>query len=137
MTEKVFGYILLVIGVTAIVFSVVNIYRVFTKKVKPVQLFNFNGISLNTSQMVTNSLPPEFSELTKDNEPAPKTELISAEMINTPSNVVAHLLLMGFIASAGYKLASLGATLVRPIIVKASSGKKLRGLAKPKNEISK
>lgn len=45
-------------------------------------------------------------------------EFISSDMINKPLNLLAHLMLMGFISNIGYKFASLGINFVRPIVVK-------------------
>jgi hypothetical protein len=106
MTEKVVGYILLVGGILLILFSGYSVYSVFTKRAQPTQLFNFEGISLNVSQPI-----PGVKEV-------PKTELISGNILNDSSNIFAHLFLMGFVAATGYKLASIGAMLVRPIKVK-------------------
>lgn len=128
MPEKVTGYILLVTGVAVIVVSTFSVYQVFTKKVQPVKLFNFKGIRLDPSQLINQdftqnlptNLPPEALELlNQQNRPLTKsTEIISADLINDSSNIFAHLFLMGFIASAGFKLASLGVMLARPIVVK-------------------
>lgn len=119
MTEKAIGYFLLVLGILVIIFSGFNVYQVFTRQVKPVQLFNFKGIGLDTSQMLRDSLPPEAGQLLQSNQrSSATTEIIPAELINQTSNVFAHLMLMGFLASIGAKLANLGVMLVRPIVVK-------------------
>ena len=119
MTEKILGYILLGLGIMTTIYSGLNVYAVFTKQTQPVKLFNFKGIGLDTSQMLASSLPPEAAPFLKQNpdKPAP-SEIISAELINDTSNIFAHLMLMGFIASVGAKLANIGAMLVRPIVVK-------------------
>ena len=96
-----------------------NLYQVFTKQAKPVQLFDFKPISINTNEIVAANLPTELSGLMQQNPSnVQKTEIISAEMINDSSNIFAHLLLVGFFVSLGYKFASLGVQLVRPIVVK-------------------
>lgn len=128
MPEKVTGYILIIIGIVAIILSAFSVYQVFTKKSQPVKLFNFKGISLDPSQLINQDLaqnlptnfPPEALELlNQQNRPLTKpAEIISPELLNDSSNIFAHLFLMGFIASVGFKLASLGVMLVRPIVVK-------------------
>lgn len=126
MTEKILGYILISFGIMAIIYAVLSVYSVFTKKSKPVQLFNFEGISLDASQLVPqvpqdlpDNLPPEASQLlNQQNLSSQKAELIPASVLNDSTNIFAHLFLMGFIASAGQKIASLGTRLVRPINVK-------------------
>lgn len=113
MVEKIIGYTILAIGVIIIVFSAINIFLVFTGQSKPVNLFNFPAVSLDLGQSL--GLPGGVK--TKP------TELVSAEVLNQTSNIFAQLLLMGFMASIGQKLASLGVSLVRPIVVKLKEEK--------------
>ena len=101
MSEKIVGYSLLICGIAIILFSAFNVVFVFTKQAQPIQLFNFPPVALS---VVPGTKP---------------TELVSADLINQSSNIFAHLMLMGFIASVGEKLASLGVQLVRPIVVKS------------------
>ena len=70
---------------------------VFTKRITPIDLFSFPDAATQSTQ---------------------KTELISALMLNESSNLFAHLMLMGFMASIGSKIAALGVSMVRPIVVK-------------------
>src|SRR3989344_4345816 len=105
MTEKILGYILITIGILIIFFSGYSVYQVFTKQEKPVQLFNFKGITLDTNQLLAGSLPPEIAQTLPKN--TPKQELISADLLNDSSNLLMHLMFMGFILNVGYKLASI------------------------------
>lgn len=107
MNEKIIGYALLAIGLVIITFAGVNVYQVFTHRILPVQLFSFQGISLDAGQL--------FDPGTKQQA---SLQLISPEMINQTSNVFAHLFLMGFVASIGFKIANLGVGLLRPLEVK-------------------
>ncbi len=118
MSEKVIGYILLCVGIIVIALSGYSVFAVFTKQAEPVKLFNFKGIGINVSQIASNSLPAELSQFVSKNQTPQTTEIISADMLNETSNFIAHYILMGFIASIGFKLASLGVMLVRPIVVK-------------------
>jgi len=119
MTEKVLGYLLIGAGLIAIVYAVLNLFSVFYGKSKPVAIFNFSGISLDTSQLVPQNLTPETSEFFQEQPSgSQQTEIISADVLNQSSNIFAHLLLVGFLASAGQKIASIGTMLVRPINVK-------------------
>lgn len=122
MNEKVIGYSLIIVGILTILFSATSVYLVFTKKSEPVKLFTLQGIGLDLGNLFSDSLPPEATQLLNQNRgKSTRTEIISADLINDTSNIFAHLLLMGFIASIGYKLASLGVMLVRPIVVKLKS----------------
>lgn len=116
MTEKILGYVLIASGILIILFSGFNAYQVFTKQIEPVKLFNFKGISLDTNQLLAGSLPPELSQnLLKTG--GSKTEIIPGGLINDSSNLFAHLLIVGVFINVGYKLASIGTLLVRPIKV--------------------
>lgn len=119
MSEKIVGYVLLVFGVIIILFSGWNVYGVFTKRIQPVQLFGFKGIGIDMGQIISNALPKDLAPLTGTNlQPAQKTEIIPAEMLNGLLDIMAQIILMGFIGGAGYKLASLGVMLLRPVEVK-------------------
>lgn len=109
MPEKTLGYILLVIGISLIVFALVHMFFVFTGKIPPVNLFNSGGISFDPSVFLSSSQ----GQIT-----AGKQELISADYLNLSSNLFMELILMGFIASVGQKFASTGTSLIRPITVK-------------------
>lgn len=95
MSEKIVGYLLISFGVMAIIFSVLNIFSVFSGKTKPVQVFKFDGISLDATQFLPQDLPSEASQVV---QPAStqKAEIIPANVLNDSSNIFAHLLLMGF-----------------------------------------
>lgn len=115
MTEKILGYVLIVLGLSVIFYSAFDVYSVFTGAKPPISPFKLSGISLDLGSLVAG---PEQQQELKASGASLKSELISSEVLNQPLNLTFHLLLMGFIASAGYKLASLGVMLVRPIKVK-------------------
>lgn len=114
------GYLLLTIGIVTIVFSAIDVYQVFTKQKAPIQLFNFQGVSIDPSAYAPQIEVPAGMESFVQQQPKgnQKVELLPADLINLSSNLFAHIMLMGFIASIGSKLASLGTQLVRPIVVK-------------------
>lgn len=111
MTEKVIGYALLAVGVILIIFTAVNIYFVFTGRAQPVELFHSEGISLDLGSLAGAPVATN------------KTELVTAADINLISNLTIQVILMGFLAGTGQKLASLGVQLLRPIVVKAKNEK--------------
>lgn len=113
MSEKLIGYLLLGIGVFVILFSGISVFAVFTKSIKPVQLFSFEGVSIDTANIIGNALP-----LPRQTAAPAKTELLPSNVLNDTSNVFAHVILMGFVASLGGRIASLGVQLLRPIEVK-------------------
>ena len=108
-SEKIIGYILLVLGIILIIYPGFSVYAVFTGSAEPFELFKFAGISINPAQFISDI--PQGANLQS-------AELVSSELINNPINIIAHVIFMGFLASIGFRLASLGTMLVRPIVVK-------------------
>ncbi|MBI4058419.1 hypothetical protein HY408_01495 [Candidatus Gottesmanbacteria bacterium] len=115
MNEKTTGYTLLGIGLLLIFVAIASVFGVFTKRITPIDLFNFEGITLNPAELL-GSLIPEASLLTSQS--STQTQLVSPDVLNDTSNLFAHLLLMGFIVNAGFKIATLGTSLIRPVVVK-------------------
>jgi hypothetical protein len=119
MSEKVFGYLLVLVGIALIAFSVVSVHAVFTNRKRPYPLFEFPGISFDLANLAES---PEQKDLLQGMDT--RTELISPELINKPMNTVFHLLFMGFVASAGLKLGQMGTYMVRTIKVSVKEEKK-------------
>lgn len=125
MDTKISGYTLLVIGIALIAWSVLSVYQVFTGKASAYKLFAFDGIGLDLSALVgtqqvnTSGLPDNFELPARylETGEAPKTELVPSNLLNDTTNVIFHLMLMGFVASGGFKIASIGTMLVRPVKV--------------------
>lgn len=118
MTDKLTGYLLLLVGLGIIFFAGFSAYSVFTKKTEPVNLFNLTGISLDLSQAANIELPQEFADAgVKISDTDQKQEILSSELLNSTSNLVAHIILMGFIVNIGYKVAMLGVEMNRTVIV--------------------
>lgn len=114
MSEKVTGYILLITGIIMILFTAFSIIFVFTKRAEPVQLFNYNGISIDSSKLAPQVPGSTFTP------PSEQIEIISGDMINGSANIFAHVAFMGFLLSVGSHIASLGVNLLRPIVVKTN-----------------
>lgn len=111
MTEKIMGYLFLFVGVFLIVFSAIQVYFVFTKRIEPFELFKFKSVYVDASTFVGMKLPNN-----------PQIELLPAAMVNDPSNIIAHMLFMGFVASIGSRFATIGTQMARPIVVKLKEG---------------
>jgi hypothetical protein len=120
MSEKVIGYGLLSLGVIIMLLCSINVVLVFNKKIEPVKLFNYEGVSLDLSSFIpSNGLSDQIKALSGQKAVEPKkSEIISSAMINDTSNLAAHVFLMGFLVGVGYKIASLSIQLLRPIEVK-------------------
>lgn len=106
--EKIIGYLLLLIGLSVIVFSAFSVINVFKGRSQPYNLFSLPAISMNLSKLAGQPVPPEANL---------EQELVAADIINKPTNLIAHLLFMGFITTVGFKIAQLGIMLVRPVKV--------------------
>lgn len=118
MKEKIIGYSFLIIGIIIIIYSAISVYSVFTGKKQAYPLFDFKSISLNTSNLINQNLPAEIQQLLSQTSSSQQTEIIPAAALNNSSNIFAHLILMGFMATIGFKISSLGIMLIRPIKVK-------------------
>ena len=123
------GYLCLLLGFVIIAMDVFQTYRVFTKQIQPPQLFDFEGIKLDLAKL-TPSLPMSDSvkKIMKDNNvnitqlssgPSEPTEILPPEVINDMSNFGIFMFLAGFALNLGYKIASIGVKLIRPIYIKA------------------
>lgn len=124
MSEKMTGYALLAGGILLIAFAAFSVYSVFTARATPVELFKFDGVSLPVSALMGGSespLPVSDEEI----------EIFPSEVLNQTTNTFAHLFLMGFLASIGFKVASLGTSLLKPVIVKVGE-KKITSVLDPK-----
>ena len=107
--EKIIGYLFLVAGIGIIAYSAFNVISVFKGKAQPFDLFSFDSIGFDFSNLVSGPVPSDANL---------KQELVEKDLLNKPFNLFAHLLLMGFVTSAGFKIAQIGTMLVRSIKVK-------------------
>ncbi len=125
MSEKVSGYLLLVVGLTIMIVAVINIFMVFTNKTKPFSVFNISSSSsLNINDIISQLQKnnPTASPSASNNTIAPpKIDILPPEVLNQTLNLSTHFFLMSFILGFGYKLANLGVQLIRPINVKLKS----------------
>lgn len=114
MDTKLSGYLLLASGLALIIFSLVSVYLVFTAQHQAPQLFNQAGISFDLGKMLTGNL----SQLSASGS---STEILSADTINRSTNLFVYLVFMSFVSGAGFKIATLGIQLLRPIEVHLQS----------------
>lgn len=123
-TERVSGYALLLFGVGMICLSTFSVYQIFTGRGQPFPVFYVESVSVDFSQIVGGFLPQEaVSQAAK--RPGQKTEIFPADAMNQLFNLLATLMLYGFLVNVGSKIASLGAQLVRPIKVTLREEKKI------------
>lgn len=122
MKEKHAGYGLLIAGLIVMCFATLQIVLVFTNAAQPLPLFNISQKPSTPTNTDINSL---LSQLQAGGNPSglslPTPELIPAKTINEILNLTTYFFLMTFLAGFGYKLASLGIMLLRPIYVKVKT----------------
>ena len=123
MSEKVTGYSLIALGILMMLLSLFFAWRVFSGKVVAPQIFKFQGVGVDLGQALSGSLPPEAQLFTRGG--GAKTELLSGDVISAPLNLTSYLLFMGFVATIGGKIASVGAQLVRTIKVDLKQSSKV------------
>lgn len=114
--EKIVGYTLSGIGLIVLSFTGLNMLNLLTGKVRPIEFFHFQPVSVDIEGMLRGSLPPEVAQMVSG-KPTKPTELLSADLLNKPANYVVHLSIMGIVAGIGQKIAGLGVMLLRPIHV--------------------
>lgn len=107
-TERVTGYILLVIGVGMVIYATWSVYRVFTGQVVPPSVIRLEAKPL--------TIPLSTSVPGLEAEPV-ELDFLPVETIALTTNMAVHLLLMGFLSLAGGRLANIGAGLLRPVRV--------------------
>lgn len=122
MSEKITGYSFITVGLFIILFAAYSVFSVFTANSSPAPLFSFEAVSIPLSALMGDGVGVNTST---------EIEIFPKEILNETTNTFAHLFLMGFLASVGLKIATLGTQLVRPIIVKVQ-GSKIASAIEPK-----
>jgi hypothetical protein len=109
MSEKVIGYLLIAVGILVILFTGIGAYQVLTAQGMPAEFITATGPTT-----INLEIPLGDSGQTV---PVP-LDIGSMVPVHRLINTSIHIVLMGFLASLGGKLAMIGTNLARPIIVK-------------------
>ncbi|HRN70405.1 MAG TPA: hypothetical protein PLS49_04410 [Candidatus Woesebacteria bacterium] len=119
MTEKITGYSLLATGIIIMLFATIQIILVFTGKAKPIELFQYEKPQQTlSSELDLNSLLTQLQAGQTNNAGSlPSLPFLDSETINRSLNLIVYYLIMQFLLGLGYKFASLGTQLIRPINV--------------------
>jgi hypothetical protein len=123
MTEKIIGYICLAIGIIVISIACYNGYQVFTGEIQPIQAYETGKTALGNSLPSVQTQGTEQSGVAAALMPMLQSTLNAAvdKSMEKPINLTVHILLLGFFASIGQKLALIGTTLVRPIVIQSNT----------------
>jgi hypothetical protein len=123
MKEKIIGYGFLFLGTCIMALCAINMFMVLTNRVKPFPYFNLSSdkdASLNLSSIV-GQMKIDNKDVLNSGIALPKINIIPYETLNQILNISNQFLLLTFVMGFGYKLASLGVQLIRPINVKLKS----------------
>ena len=133
MSEKISGYLLILVGIGVMIFCVANVFLVFTNKIKPLEVFNLSASSSSSDSGVNiNDLVAQMqkgnSGSSNQSIPMPKLDILPPEVLNQTLNMTTQFFLMSFLLGFGFKLSSLGVQLVRPINVKLRSSPQIESV---------
>jgi len=103
-TNKIIGYVLLIIGVLLILVPLWHTYNIFTGKAIPAQLF-LNPVSPNVTQKVD---PMDFQGQIQN----ALIKMLPLESINNTLNLASWLVLVWILIYGGGKIAGIGVKLV-------------------------
>lgn len=110
MSEKVIGYILLAVGLIVILVASYQVFQIFTGNATALSVVQTTGINLDMSSFAPAGTIPAGT----------KAQLLSASELDEFANLTLTYLLLTFLVSVGYKIASLGIQLVKTIEVKVN-----------------
>ena len=102
-TEKIFGYVLLGIGLLCMLFAFNSMRNVFTGLVMPPEIFQLQSLKFSAS-------------LGPDNSPTAITMALDPE-VRKIANMFLYYLFMFFVVLVGGKVSSLGVQLIKDIKV--------------------
>lgn len=115
MGEKITGYTILVIGFSVMIASLYLVFNVFSGASQPYNLLDLKEVSIDASMFIpAESLNPDVDH---------NIILVEKESLNHIANTIFYLIFMGFAASIGFKIASIGTMLIRTIEVKLKENK--------------
>lgn len=121
---------MLALGLGIMIYAVINVSLVFTKQIKPFKYFDSTAeapikkSSLDSQDLLNGFQSGKLGDLTnlQDLISLPKLDsFLPTGQINSMLNLSSHFFLMFFVSGFGFKLASLGIQLIRPINVKLKS----------------
>lgn len=126
-TEKIVGYTLLGVGILLMIISSIQIVFIFTGKIMPIQIVksqpqksNQNSIKnidkTNYDELLQQAQQDPFS-LIGSGKDSGISGIIDPAVINQMLNLIIYYFIMQFVLGFGYKLASLGVQMVRPLKV--------------------
>jgi len=129
MSERIIGYTLLGIGIIMIIITTFQIFSVFTGKATPIEVFKGEKTTKTTAQSSTSDLLDQIQEgdfsalLNSGSGTISGFGVMNPETLYKMLNITAYYFLMMFLLNVGFKIASLGVQMVRPIKVEVKNNK--------------
>lgn len=129
MSEKLIGHLLLWIGIAIMIISLINIFLVFTGRLKPITVINLTSISkvapsggIDITTMFPNMAEEQREQIKAMGNINPVAGF-SSEMMNEIISFSTHFLLLTMFMGFGHKLASLGTNLLKPVAITIDQNK--------------
>ncbi len=146
-TEKIIGYTMLGVGILLMIFSSFQIILTFTGKAQAIKIFesapkenlqnDTNALDMsNPDQLLQQVQQDPFSLLTSGGSGAGFPQIIDPTVINQMLNLMVYYFIMQFLLGLGYKLASLGVQMVRPLKISIDKSQLTSLLESGKTDIS-
>lgn len=110
--NKTVGYVLIFVGILIIIYSAWNVYNVFTGHGQPYDLFSLKSVSVDLGKVTGQTGNANLNQ-----------ELIGSDVFNKPLNYTAYVILMGFLSTVGFRIATLGVYLARTLKVNVKQEK--------------
>lgn len=118
MSEKVTGYVLVGVGILVMIISLIQIVSVMSGGSIPLHIFKYSETANSDgSSGVFDPLNPTSLLDSLNSGDLSSINLIDPRVITDLLNIIVYYLILQFVMGFGYKIASLGVQLLRPIHV--------------------
>src|SRR3990167_7172786 len=104
--EKIIGCSMLGVGILLMIFASFQIILTFTGKARPIKIFE---------SAPKENLQNDTNNLDMSNPDKLLEQIIDPSVINQMLNLMVYYFIMQFVLGLGYKLASLGVQMIRPL----------------------
>ena len=125
--EKIIGYSMLGVGILLMIFASFQIILTFTGKARPIKIFE---------SAPKENLQNDTNNLDMSNPDKLLEQIIDPSVINQMLNLMVYYFIMQFLLGLGYKLASLGVQMIRPLKISIDKNQLTSLLESNKTNIS-
>ena len=124
--EKIFGWIMLIVGLIIIFVSTFSLYQIFTGNSKPPAVFNTKSPSIKlpgSAIGVDSSQLPSGFPASALNNTSGEVKIVEDDVFNRYLNSGFFYLAMMFVTSSGMKISGIGVSLIKDIKVQVKEEK--------------